>query len=243
MNTLRKSEKARTAGRNIGLVTACLAVVVIAGCRPGDDGTRVAGWSLVDASERHPIIVSQQPSSISVRIGRDHHGLSPHQRAQVVNFLDRFRATDAGNSKIVIHAPSGSVNEVAAMQAVAEMRQLITDTGFSTASIAVEAYSADGAGAAPVRLSYLRFVAEAPQCGVWPTNLANNPSNLNYPNLGCATQRNLAAQIANPADLIGPRSAGSASGERRDMVWEKYLKGESTAAKKTEDERARTKGQ
>lgn len=243
MNTLSKSEKARTAGHGISLAAACIAVVVIAGCRPGDDATRVAGWTTVAPAERHPIIVSQQPSSISVRVGRDHYGLSPHQRAQVVNFLERYRASDAGNSKLVIQAPSGSANEVAAMQAVAEMRQLISDMGFSHSSIAVEAYGADGDGHAPIRLSYLRFIAEGPQCGVWPTNLAENPNNVHMPNLGCASQRNFAAQVANPADLIGPRTPGSGAGERRDMVWDKYLKGESTAAKRTEDERARTKGQ
>lgn len=243
MNTLRKSEKARTAGLKLGLAVACVAALAVAGCRPGEEGTRVMGWSLVDPTERHPIIVSQQPASISVRVARDHYGLSPHQRAQVSNFLEKFRATDAGNSKLVIQAPSGSANEVAAMQAVAEMRQLISDMGFPHASIAVEAYGAGGDGAAPIRISYLRFVAEGPQCGTWPTNLAENPSNLSYPNLGCATQRNLAAQIANPADLIGPRTHGQAPAERRDVVWDKYTKGDSTTAKKTEDERARTKGQ
>jgi pilus assembly protein CpaD len=234
---------ARTAGRTIKFAGLCLAVLAVAGCRPGDDATRVAGWSIVDPTERHPIIVSQVPSSISVRVGRGAYGLSPHQRAQVIGFLERYRASDAGNSKLVIQAPSGSANEVSSMQAVAEMRQLISDMGFSQSNIVVEAYGAGRDGSAPIRLSYLRFVAEGPQCGTWPTNLADNPSNLDYPNLGCATQRNLAAQIANPADLIGPRSPGAGSGERRDQVWEKYIKGDSTTAKKTEDERARTKGQ
>lgn len=243
MNTLQKSEKACTVGRKIGIAAVCVGVVVIAGCRHGDDGTRVMGWSIVDPTERHPIIVSQQPASISVRIGRDHYGLSPHQRSQVVNFLEKYRASDAGNSKLVIQAPSGSANEVAAMQAVAEMRQLISDMGFSHASIAVEAYGAGGDGNAPIRLSYLRFIAEGPQCGTWPTNLASQPNNLSYPNLGCATQRNLAAQIANPADLLGPRTQGASPTERRDVMWEKWQKGDTTSARKTEDERARTKGQ
>ncbi len=41
---------------------------------------------------------------------------------------------------------------------------------------------------APVRVSYLRFVAEGPVCGAWPTNLAFEPNNLPYPNFGCANQ-------------------------------------------------------
>ena len=61
----------------------------------------------------------------------------------------------------------------------------------------------------PIRLSYLRYVAEAPECGQWPTNLAEDYRNLPYPNLGCAQQHNLAAQIANPADLLGPAHHGA----------------------------------
>lgn len=243
MKTLLKSEKARTAGRRVGLALACVSVFTVAGCRPGgEDGTRVAGWSLIEPSERHPIIVSQQPASIAVKVGRDNYGLSPHQRAQVVGFLERFRAADAGNSKLVIQAPSGGSNEVAAMQAVAEMRQIITEMGFPMSSVAVEAYGAGRDGQGPIRLSYLRFVAEGPQCGTWPTNLAENPSNLSYPDFGCSTQRNIAAQIANPADLVGPRTQQPGSSERRDTVWEKYIKGDSTVAKKAEDEKVRVKG-
>ena len=73
----------------------------------------------------------------------------------------------------------------------------------------------------------------------WSTNLAYEPMNLPYPNLGCAQQRNLGVMIANPADLLGPRSETARSGERRDRVWGKYVKGESTGASKSEDERRR----
>jgi pilus assembly protein CpaD len=54
--------------------------------------------------------------------------------------------------------------------------------------------------------------------------------NLPYPNLGCANQRNLAVQIANPADLLGPRSETARASDRRDQVWNKYVKGAATGA-------------
>jgi pilus assembly protein CpaD len=54
--------------------------------------------------------------------------------------------------------------------------------------------------------------------------------NLPYPNFGCATQRNFGAQVANPADLLGPRSETARSSERRDQVWSKYVKGAATGA-------------
>jgi pilus assembly protein CpaD len=53
----------------------------------------------------------------------------------------------------------------------------------------------------------------------------------------------LAVQIANPADLLGPRTMEpAASSERRDEIWNKYVKGESTIAKKDPDEKVQVKG-
>jgi len=221
------------------LAASALAVSLGACTHTGDEGARVAGWALVDASQRHPIIVSQQPSTMTLRISRGSSGLSAHQRAQVLEFASRYRASDAGDSRLVIAAPSGGSNEVAAIRAVHEVRRMLEDEGFAESSIAIEAYPADGNNA-PIRVSYLRYVADPPDCGAWPTNLARDPGNVPYANFGCATQRNFAVQVANPADLLGPRTMTGRSSERRDVVFDKYIKGDVTSAKKTDDERVKT---
>jgi pilus assembly protein CpaD len=176
-----------------------------------------------------------------IHVPRNAQGLSPKQRAELLSFADRSRASDAGNSRLVIAAPGGSQNEVASMYAVGQIRRLLSDNGFAESTIAVEAYHDDASREPPIRVSYLRYVAQAPECNSWPSNLADEPQNLPYPNLGCATQRNLAANIANPADLLGPRTETPRPGERRDAVWDKYVQGESTVAKKTEDEKVQIK--
>ncbi len=210
------------------LLAACAAVLVLTGCKTTDDPTRVAGWTLVDASERHPILVSQEPTTNVVHVARGSNGLNTAQRAQLLDFADHYRATDAGNSRLVIEVPSGGANEVSAMYAVSQIRSLLSDQGFAEASISVEAYSAEGVREPPIRVSYLRYVAEPPKCGDWSTNLAYEPMNLPYPNLGCAGQHNFGVMVANPADLVGPRSETARSSERRDQVWSKYVKGEAT---------------
>jgi pilus assembly protein CpaD len=86
-------------------------------------------------------------------------------------------------------------------------------------------------------VSYLRFVAQPPPCGNWSTNLAEEPMNVPYPDFGCANQHNLGAMVANPADLLGPRSETARDSERRDQVFTKYVKGEPTGARKSADER------
>ena len=54
-------------------------------------------------------------------------------------------------------------------------------------------------------------------------------NNRQYYNLGCASQRNLAAQVAEPADLVQPRSEAPVLASRRNTVTEHYRKGEPTA--------------
>jgi pilus assembly protein CpaD len=222
------------------VIAVSLAAAALAGCKHIDDPVEPTTFSLVDPAERHPILVSQQPREVSLRVSRSSAGLVPAQRASVIEFLQRYRAGDSGSSRLVIQVPSGTANEVASMQAVGEIRQLIADQGFADSAVAVEPYRGDREAQPPIRVSYLRFVAQAPECGRWPTNLAREPYNLPWPNMGCATQRNFAAMVANPADLLGPRGVDPRPGERRDVTWDKYLKGDSTAAKKGEDEKVRT---
>lgn len=224
-------------------VAISLLALVASGCRDNVQGPQVAGWTLVDPSQRHPILVSQKPAHMKVRVARGSTGLTPAQRADVLDFAGRWRATDAGNSRLVIAAPSGSANEVAAMHAVQDIRGLLDENGFQESSISVEAFHDDADPQPAIRVSYLRYVAEAPECGNWPTNLADQKDNVPYANFGCATQRNFAAQIANPADLLGPRSETARPGERRGTHWDKYVKGEPTGARKSQDEKTDTKAQ
>jgi pilus assembly protein CpaD len=85
-----------------------------------------------------------------------------------------------------------------------------------------------------IRVNYPRMAAETGPCGLWPHDIgptydpiywANKPAW----NHGCANQRNLAAQVAEPADLVQPRSETPVLAARRNTVTDKYRKGEPTA--------------
>src|SRR5665648_327202 len=95
-----------------------------------------------------------------------------------------------------------------------------------------------GLSAAPLRLSYLEYVAQGPDCPDWSENVARDPQNLPWPNMGCATQKNLAAAVADPQDLLYPRAETPRPSERRDTVWGKYVAGESTISKRDAAEHA-----
>jgi pilus assembly protein CpaD len=218
---------------------AALLAVGLTGCESFDKGNdHHAGWSLIEPSQRHPILVSQKPHNMNLRVARGQHGLSSSQRADLYAFLTKYKNEGGTSSRVVLSVPAGSANEMSAMHAVADMRPMLAEMGFSDASMTIEPYHAEGDPQPPIRVSYLVHKAEAPECGRWPDNVAMSNRNLNYANFGCAQQRNLANQIANPADLIAPRAMTARSGERNDVVHEKYIKGSATGATRSEDERA-----
>ena len=220
-----------------------LAGALAAGCSKELIDVHSPGFNLSQPAQRHPILVSEKPTTLSVVVPKGSSGLAPKARADLLDFASRSRASDAGDSRMIIQAPSGSANEVAAMNAVQQIRGILFDSGYNESGITVEAFDAGGDQAPAVTVSYTRFVAQGPECANWAVNVAYEPQNLPMTNAGCANQRNLAAMVANPADLLGPRSMTPRSGERRDVTWEKYQKGTKTASEKNEDGRVSTRSQ
>lgn len=224
-----------------GLMLATIAAGLV-GCRPGQEepGVQVASWAMIDARQRHPIVVTDEPANLTLRVAAGASGLTPAQRAQAIHFFRNYRGSGPDAGRLAIGVPSGGVNEVASVRALADLRSIVRDAGIDEMSINVRPYRADRDASAPIKIAYARFIAQAPECGHWPDNLAHDHKNLPYANFGCATQRNLAVQVANPADLLGPRAMTPSAAERRDTVRDKYVKGQPTGAQKSGDERLET---
>ena len=226
------------------LLAVSALAVTLTGCKHNEGGEQVLGWSMVDPAQRHPIMVTQSPTNLDVEVSRGKPGLAPEQRAAVIDFMRRYKR-ESTTGKLVVSAPGGAPNEVAAVQAAGIVKGLARSEGIGWNEIQVEPYSAEeGNPQPPLRLSFVRHAAEAPECGRFPANLAEEPRNLPYANFGCSTQRNLAAMVANPQDLLGPRTEQrSRSAERRDVITEKWIKGDSTGSKRDGEEKAKAKNQ
>ena len=87
---------------------------------------------------------------------------------------------------------------------------------------------------ATLKIHYPRVQADVGPCGLWPYDLGptyhrEHYENREYYNLGCASQRNLAAMVDNPSDLVQPRAEIPAYTGRRTTVLDKYHRGEATA--------------
>src|SRR5439155_427840 len=81
---------------------------------------------------------------------------------------------------------------------------------------------------------YPKISAVAGPCGLWPEDIGSSIKNKSYfenkpyYNFGCAYQRNMAAMVDNPSDLVQPRSETPADTPRRTAGFEKYRKGTPT---------------
>jgi pilus assembly protein CpaD len=204
--------------------------VALAGCETAQEQTGGI-WSTY--RQRHPISIVEKDRTLNIFVGSARNGLTPAQRADVLDFAQSWRSE--GTSRFVIDQPSAARNAHAAALALREIRSILAASGVPPQAVKVQSYRPAGRNTlAVIRVNYPRVVAQAGPCGHWPDNLGpgedpNHIENIEYWNYGCATQRNLAAMVANPTDLVQPRAEAPVNAGRRTIVLDKYRKGESTA--------------
>lgn len=186
-----------------------------------------------DYRARHPIAVREKAQTLTVFVGDARGGLTATQRAEVGAIASRWRHEATGG--IVVEMPVGAPNERVAAGVAREIRSLLASAGVPHHSIEIRPYRThDPARLGTIRVNYPKMAAETGPCGLWPEDIGPtydpvHATNRPHWNHGCATQRNLAAQVDNPADLVQPRAETPAMASRRATVLEKYRKGEGTA--------------
>jgi pilus assembly protein CpaD len=218
---------ARMAAR--GLLIASLAVG-IAGCQTMARDT--TGSIPQDYRARHPIAIKERDKTLTLFVGAGRGGLTPMQRAEVLSFAQTWKREATGG--ITIDKPTGAPNERAANDTLKQIVSIMVSAGIPNHGIGVKPYRPGEGQAATMRVRYPLMTAEAGPCGLWPDDLgpSNDPKHFDnqpYYNLGCATQRNFAAMVENPADLVQPRGETPAYGGKRSTGIDKWRKGESPA--------------
>jgi pilus assembly protein CpaD len=218
-----------------GLLAAGLAAA-LAGCNK-TTAMDTTGGIPNDYRERHPIKVKEGRKSLALFVGPGRGGLSPHQRAEVLAFAQNWKRDATGG--VTIERPVGSANERAINDTLKETLSIIVQAGVPNDGIGVRPYQAGGQHTPTLRLNYPLMSAEAGPCGLWPDDLgpSNDPKhfeNRQYYNFGCASQRNLASMVANPHDLMQPRSETPVYNAKRTFGMDKWRKGESPATTYTD---------
>ncbi len=210
------------------LACAVLALAALQGCAKDP---RTTGAIPDDYRTRHPITLSEAQHSLDVPVSAGDNRLTVAMADNIKGFAQSYAATSS--SVVQIQVPNGSANSASASILKRQIRSVLASSGVPAGKIVETHYAAAPYGdAAPIRLAYVAVTAMTGQCGQWPEDLSNNTySNKNWYNFGCASQNNLAAQIANPMDLTGPRGMSPIDAERRSVVIGNYRAGENTATK------------
>jgi pilus assembly protein CpaD len=230
--------------RSLRLLSAFVGLSVALGACTSTTGEVVTASVPNDYRLRHPIAIQEADRSVVIFVGHARGGLSPSQRADVMGLAQTW--VREGTGAIVADVPVDTPNSRAAANSFREVRALLAAGGVPSRGITLRHYHPDDPRTlATIRLSYPRIAAVAGPCGLWPEDLGpstlNNSYNENKPyyNFGCANQRNLAAMIDNPSDLVQPRPETPAYTARRTAAFEKYRKGESTTTSYPEADRAK----
>jgi pilus assembly protein CpaD len=223
-----KTIAGRSAGSLARLAAAAGLAAMLGGCYE-HTGAQEARYPN-DYRERHPITLRDGDHAVEVFVGRNRGGLTPPQRADVLAFAQHWR--HEATSGIVVDVPRSGPYARAAADSMREVHSIFNASGVPAKAVYVRSYAPAPGTLASIKLRYTRLEAKAGPCGQWPHDIGpslddSDFENRPFWNLGCATQRNLAAMVADPADLVQPRGETSAYEPRRAVAIEKWRTGTS----------------
>jgi pilus assembly protein CpaD len=207
------------------IAVAAASLVLAAGCAQSQKNIALA-------SGAHRMPTAQEVTAeLRIAGAGGVEGLSELEREAVRVFASGYQSE--GHGAVVISRPGGA-QEDAGLRLAGEARAVLLAEGVTPALISEAPYGS-GAGS-PLVLSYRTWEAVAPNCpDVSHYDMTRTGNNGSLPSFGCATGVNLAAMIANPADLVraAPMTPGDAG--RSTAVMTKYRNGESTASARSAD--------
>src|ERR1700737_2796715 len=226
----------RIAGALLGLA------VVLGACTHTDEVLTASVPD--DYRQRHPIAIEETKRSGVIFVGHARGGLSASQRGDVAGVAQTWLRE--GTGAISADLPVDTPNARAAADSFREIQALLAAAGVPPRGLVVRHYHPqDPRQMATIRLNYPKISAVAGPCGLWPEDLGPAIRNKSYfekkpyYNFGCAYQRNMAAMVDNPSDLVQPRPETPAYTARRTVAFEKYRKGTSTTTTYPEAEKAK----
>ena len=207
------------------LLSSIAATALLGGCV----GTPAEGTGPIPLPPTQRFSLQVEPGIERIALTVHDQGLSANQQNAILDLANRFG--QEGAPTIRIEAPSGQ--DVVANALAWRVKTVLEQVGVPTHQVQVIGYSAPDPRA-PVLVGFDTVRAQVPQCGREWGNLSRTANNQSSANFGCAVTANLAAQIANPRDIVAPRTMTPGDTGRRSVVFDKYRKGESTSAAREE---------
>jgi pilus assembly protein CpaD len=194
-------------------VTLCAAALFLSGCMGSKD---VTSSIPADYRQRHPIVLTHANETLDVFVGNV-SGLDLRQKEDIRSFARDYMTN--GQGPLIAYLPADS-QTAGTNSGLKGIRQTLAGGGAS-GRLQIAHYHAGPGQAAPIKLAFARLKAETPSpCGyehdeIVPSRFSANAANPQANNFGCTFQRNLAAQVADPRDLVRPRQEGPIDVDKR----------------------------
>jgi pilus assembly protein CpaD len=207
----------RAARPNSRVGLAALAALLLAGACDRPRLPDAAHPLVTDPAKRHPIAVGAETAILELALDASGTGPETQSFLQTTRFLRRFRQEASG--LLLVSAPRDRARGHAVAERMRVIRLVMAREGISASRMRLR----HDAPADAIVLSYERIAAIGPVCANWSEDVTHNPENIPYPNYGCASQRNLAAMVANPTDAAFPTREVERQSDRRATVSKSFM--------------------
>jgi len=153
--------------------------------------------------------------------------LSARDQLAVNQFLQSYR--QRGSGPIYLNIPSNTSSGLGVQQAQALISQNLSGLGFGSSAMQTGQYQVSHNSPAPVVVSYRTLKAVPNDCRQIG-DITDTYANQTYDNFGCFHTANIAAMISDPRQLLEPYDMTIPDSQRRQIVYDKYIRGENTAS-------------
>ena len=219
------------------LMTSATALLMISGCETNGTDHVDASYFGANTFERHQIAVAAKQEYLEIDLNPRDSQLRLTEIAKIKAFVATYKSK--GHGPLIMSIPNTGETEALGVRAAAEARQLAWERGIDYQEIQGMAYNAEGMKRAPMIMAFTSYDAIKPECqSLGEVDFADAKSNNDMPTLGCAVRQNMAAMIADPADLFGDRPITEGDIDRRAAQLQLFRQGAITGAERSDDESA-----
>ncbi|HMO86274.1 MAG TPA: CpaD family pilus assembly lipoprotein [Lacipirellulaceae bacterium] len=203
-----------TTMRALPLAALLAAAVGLTAC-----GDSAPEWSPVEAPKTNSVSVVRQEHIVRFDHGRSE--LSPHQAAQLAEFLGRQSGQGASAAAISVGPGTGPSGIGAGRERA--LRAALARRGYNQVDVVYTGTDTGGVNQAAVSVN--RYVVTTPRCPNFSKAPEYNYTNTTYSNFGCASAQNLGVMVADPADLVRGRPEGAQDGAGSVLGIQRYRAG------------------